>query len=397
MQCYSSVSMHGLAKEKNAMKRQQRGLLRSPDFIRKDQGFSIWLPLSIILGLIILFSGVSFPDTSGYSVHIGSFKIMDNALNARHQAESMGYESIINTKDDPRGGVWHQVLVGRYNTKSEAQTGLLQMQRDQLSDYYAVLSLPRSRKTAKKSPQEQLVSTAPTSKTITKQSPPPAPSQPHPTASSQSTFQTASSPPPMHSAPAQKNAVYGSPVQHNPTHGTSVQSRTPFTLSITSGWSMLPKIKNFRITQTVAPNATWSIADDETGFVGIDAGWQFTDMFSVQGGVKTELFEDIDLYYLELGPKVSFDLMPGFEAHLRAGGVYGIFDWDHVPGSFDNGMGWFAGYGLLYKYHKFRLGLDFTYRRIDFDYSPDGAGVAANQSNIDFTGALFSGSLGYQF
>jgi len=342
-----------------------------------------------IIFLLPGFTGVVVADTNGYSVHIGSFKIMDNALNARHQAESRGYESIIHTKDDPGGGVWHQVLVGRYNTKTEAQAGLLQMRRDQLSDYYAVLPLPKPRNTVGKSPQKQPVNNASTSMTFTQKSSPPV--------SSQSTFQAASSPPPMHSAPAQKNAVYGSPVQHNSTHGTSVQSRTPFTLSITSGWSMLPKIKNFRITQTAAPNATWSIADDETGFVGIDAGWQFTDMFSVQGGVKTELFEDIDLYYLELGPKVSFDLMPGFEAHLRAGGVYGIFDWDHVPGSFDNGMGWFAGYGLLYKYHKFRLGLDFTYRRIDFDYSPDGAGVAANQSNIDFTGALFSGSLGYQF
>jgi hypothetical protein len=160
---------------------------------------------------------------------------------------------------------------------------------------------------------------------------------------------------------------------------------------------MLSKVTDFRITQTAVPNAAWSIADDETGFVGIDAGWQITDMFSVQGGVKTELFEDIDLYYFELGPKVSYGLMAGLDAHLRAGGVYGSFDWDNVPGSFDNGMGWFAGFGLLYKYDKFRLGLDFTYRRIDFDYSPDGAGVTANQSNIDFTGALFSGSLGYQF
>jgi hypothetical protein len=201
----------------------------------------------------------------------------------------------------------------------------------------------------------------------------------------------------MHTASTQKTAVYRSQVQHNPAHRTSVQSSTPFTISVTSGWSFLPKIKTFRVTQTAAPNATWSIRDDETGFVGIDANWQVNDMFSVQGGVKTELFDDIDLYYFELGPKVSYRLMPGLEAHLRAGGVYGSFDWDNVPGSFDNGMGWFAGYGLLYKYDKFRFGLDFTYRRIDFDYSPGGAGVTANQTDIDFKGAMFSGSLGYQF
>lgn len=201
----------------------------------------------------------------------------------------------------------------------------------------------------------------------------------------------------MHTASTQKTAVYKSQVQNNPAHRTPVQSSTPFTLSVTSGWSFLPKIKNFRITQTAAPNATWSIRDDETGFVGIDANWQVNDMFSVQGGVKTELFDDIDLYYFELGPKVSYRLMPGLEAHLRAGGVYGSFDWDNVPGSFDNGVGWFAGYGLLYKYDKFRFGLDFAYRRIDFDYSPEGAGVSANQENIDFRGALFSGSLGYHF
>jgi len=292
-----------------------------------------------IIGVVVFFAGVAFAGYNSYSIHIGSYKKIDNALHMASLARSKGYHSVVMEKDDPEGGgVWHRVFIGDYDTKQEAQIELSRLKKENFSDYYAVMQVSDK---AVSSTQSQKIQSS-------------------------------------------QNAA--------------VQNSSPFTLSLTSGWSVLPSVDEFRISKSTAPGGTWYIGASGTGFIGIDANYRIYEGFSIQGGVKTELFDNIDLYYFELGPKLSHHFSGNLEGYLRAAMVYGNFDWDTVPGSFDDSFGWLASSGLIYKYNNFRFGLEVSYRNIAFDYTaPMGIGVTANQKDIDFSGALLTGTIGYQF
>ncbi|MFC1820364.1 hypothetical protein ACFLZG_04680, partial [Thermodesulfobacteriota bacterium] len=78
--------------------------------------------------------------------------------------------------------------------------------------------------------------------------------------------------------------------------------------------------------------------------------------------------------------------------------VWGDLSWDDIPGDFDNDFGWEAGIGLDLIRSRVNLGLDISYRDIEFDYNtPIGQGVNANRRSIDFSGYSFSGSLRFTF
>jgi hypothetical protein len=260
------------------------------------------------------------------------------------------------------------------------------VQKKNLSNYYAVMQI--SDKAFSASPSTPTA----TSKVSLTQSP---------KSNSSYVNTSAKNPQPIISVKKPASTMHSStrlPVQNYNAEARNAQipNASPFTLSLTSGWSFLPNIDEFRISQSTAPSTIWYIGSDGTGFIGMDANYQISDIISIQGGVKTELFDNIKLYYVELGPKISSHFSNNLEGYLRAGIVYGNFDWDTVPGNFDDSYGWLVGSGLTYKYHNFCIGLEASYRNIEFEYSAP-AGVTANQNDIDFSGALLTGTLGYHF
>lgn len=304
--------------------------------LRFHRNYRILCTTVISVFMLYLFSAeIVFADNQSYSLHIGSYKIEKNAMNVVSNVKSKGYASFVKTKKDSIADtVWHQVLVGHYTTKEAAKKELLQLKKDKVSNYYVIV-------------------------------------------------------------PASDNTVGSAKSVMTTGYG---QKKSALSLSITSGWSFLPKVDDFSVSQTGSPDSTWSIRDDATGFAGIDINWNFFNAYSLQGGIKTEMFENIDLYYFELGPKISTKLMENLDGFLRTGIVYGYFDWDDVPGDFDDSLGWLIGAGITYSYKNFLLGLDIFYRNIDFHYSaPNGMGVTSSHNNIDFSGTLITGKLGYQF
>lgn len=341
-------------------------LFLGPCFSRK--GLSFFIHALAIAGLMILFTGSAFAGSTSFSIHLGSFKKQANAVDTAASASSLGHASFIQVFDDANGNVWHRVFVGPYDTREQAGTTLSQLKKMQFSDYYAVMEF----------------------------------SDPLPGSLAKSSGST---------APALKSSAFTffNPLKNSPST-PSIQAsaktleqdpflnKSPLTLSLATGWSFLPRVNDFLIQSSGGANNRWFIQDDETGFIGINANWQLSDPLSIHTSLKTEIFDDIRLYYVELGPKISGELSRHLKGHLWAGGVYGSFDWDNVPGDFDDSFGWQIGSGLTYDYQNFCLGVEASYRKIQFDYTaPAGGGVTANQTEIDFSGILVSGSVGYRF
>ena len=78
--------------------------------------------------------------------------------------------------------------------------------------------------------------------------------------------------------------------------------------------------------------------------------------------------------------------------------MYGDFTFDEAPGEFDSDVGWEAGFGVDFLKSRFKIGFDFLYRDISFDYnSPGIAGVSANESSLDASGFSISGTVSYYF
>ncbi len=321
------------------MKTRLKTPFLGPCFSRK--GLLILIFALAIAGPMGFFTGSAVAGSTAFAIHVGSFKKQANAMEIASSARSLGHFSFVQESDDPHGGVWHRVFVGPFPTEQETASTLSQLKKNQLSDYYAIMKL--------------------------------------------------ADPPPV--STAKSGGISAPAMEESP-----LLNNSPLTLSVTTGWSFLPRVNDFLVQQSGATNSRWFIEDHGTGFIGMNANWQFTHNLSAHGSVKTEIFDDIRLYYLELGPKISGDLSGNLKGHLWFGAVYGNFDWDNVPGDFDDSFGWQIGSGLTYQYRNFYLGLEAAYRKIEFDYTPPAnAGVTANQTAIDFSGTLVSGSVGYRF
>jgi len=120
--------------------------------------------------------------------------------------------------------------------------------------------------------------------------------------------------------------------------------------------------------------------------------------FNFYGGFEYVFADDIDAMFFSLGPKLTFEVSDFFFPYLKGGAVYGNLDWDGPPGKFDDGFGWETGGGVYFLKSQFKLGFDFLYRGIEFDYkTPRTGGVSASDSSIEFSGFSISGSLTYFF
>jgi hypothetical protein len=119
---------------------------------------------------------------------------------------------------------------------------------------------------------------------------------------------------------------------------------------------------------------------------------------NLYGRCEYAFAEDIDLIFVSLGPKLRLDIWDWFFPYLKAGVVYGDFDFDGAPGKFEDDFGWETGLGVDLLKSRFKIGFDIVYRDIEFDYKVPGVpGVSANKSSIDVSGFSISGSVTYFF
>lgn len=178
----------------------------------------------------------------------------------------------------------------------------------------------------------------------------------------------------------------------------TLHSRSPFSLSLNAGGFRSGSASDFQITEV--KGAITNIYSLKT----ISSQVTFTPSFRLYKdyhmyGSFTYLFGNrIDSMLLSLGPKKTFDILDWASIYLKGGVVYGNFNWKGPPGDFEAGYGLETGFGFNFLRTKIKVGLDFLYRNIEFDYNTQGiTGLSANDSSLDFSGFSISGSIKYFF
>ena len=144
-----------------------------------------------------------------------------------------------------------------------------------------------------------------------------------------------------------------------------------------------------------------NVSNDTMLQAGVSIDFPSRRSFGLYGHLEKVFVDELDLISLSIGPRLTFDVSSSlfpFFPYLKAGLVFGSFDWDRAPGNFGNSVGWESGLGFHFARSQFKLGLDLLYRDITFDYAaPSGQNVSANHSSIDFSGYSLSVSFAYHF
>lgn len=172
-----------------------------------------------------------------------------------------------------------------------------------------------------------------------------------------------------------------------------------FALYAKLGMAFWPHGSDFKVTRTTATTLDrWFIDDnDSRGFhhalVGSLRVWEF---LYLDGSIEKELANNLDFWYLTLGPRAAFLFPNEMALYIKNSLVIGFFDWSGLPGDFGTGLGMDWGLGVDYYMGRLNFGAELLYRWISYDYNKPG-GVVASSDSIDFSGFIFSGSIGYQF
>ncbi len=173
---------------------------------------------------------------------------------------------------------------------------------------------------------------------------------------------------------------------------------TGFSIGARAGITIWPDCDDLVI-QEINNGKRHQISRDTTPvhFAAVPA-WRFNDVVTLEGSIEKPHAPNIDAWYFTFGPKVNFPINENFSPYVRTGVVYGLFDWDKVPGSFRDSWGWEFGTGLDYYLGRFSFGFDALYRDIKFKYRPpSGQTVLTNRSKQNLSGYSFSGTFGYHF
>jgi hypothetical protein len=175
-------------------------------------------------------------------------------------------------------------------------------------------------------------------------------------------------------------------------------SASLFSLSLNAGVYTSSSASDFKITeQTPSGTRRFSFTGD-TYQTSLELGMRVYRNLNLYGRCEYAFAEDIDLVFVSLGPKLRIDILDWAFLYLKGGAVYGDFDFDGAPGEFEDDFGWETGFGVDFLKSQFKIGFDFVYRDIEFDYKVPGVpGVSASNSSIDVSGFSISGSVTYFF
>ncbi len=76
-------------------------------------------------------SALSATPEEGYSIHVGSFKVKENAFDLRDRLQSKGYPVLCSLLPIPGKGEWYRVEVGYYSSLEEAQQAASKLESEE--------------------------------------------------------------------------------------------------------------------------------------------------------------------------------------------------------------------------------------------------------------------------
>jgi hypothetical protein len=177
-----------------------------------------------------------------------------------------------------------------------------------------------------------------------------------------------------------------------------LHSKSPFSLSLNAGGFRSGSASDFQITEVSGAVTNIYALKTMASQIAFAPSFRLYGDYDLYGSITYLFGNRINSIFLSLGPKKTFDISDWTSIYLKGGVVYGNFNWNGPLGDFEADYGLEAGFGANLLRTKIKVGLDFLYRNIEFDYNAEGiSGVSANSSSLDFSGFSISGSIKYFF
>ena len=139
---------------------------------------------------------------------------------------------------------------------------------------------------------------------------------------------------------------------------------------------------------------TYRISDDAAPQFGLEALVRFNKVIGLYASADAVFISDIDWYNFAAGPVLTIPAGKSVVPYVKGGAVYGDFSWD-APGEFDSAFGWEAAAGVHFLQSNVKLGIEFAYRDLSFDYSDPSA--VASQESLDMAGFSLMATLSFWF
>jgi cell division protein FtsN len=184
-----------------------------------------------------------------------------------------------------------------------------------------------------------------------------------------------------------------------PDAGSAAADFRRFILTLKAGAFSPQNVNSFSISETDFTGTTiYRISDEVAPQLGLEGAVRFNPYIGLYGNVDTVLLEGCSWVNISGGPQLTFPAGDSLVPYIKGGAVYGNFSWDDAPGDFDPAVGWEAGLGLSFLKSKVKIGIDFNYRNIGFDYNkPSDPNVTATEDHLDMTGYALTGTLSFWF
>ncbi len=384
----------------------------------------------------------TFAKTVFYSIHIGSYKYIESAHEEVTQMERFGYNSFYRLETIEKKGEWYRVYIGKYETKNEAEREAETIKNSKVISYYKVLVVEEEveqiemfeifegREIDDLLAEEEILMKAEIEREILESQrriieaenskrqiglPDKViePESVYLKENSEEFSDNIVSETDVNKSHEYSLAVSTAQINENTvldqketkgstdfeTNPSGIKIKGSFSFSFRSGVFIAQGVEDFEVSKTGTSNIDrWNYSGGTAFQVALTPSYNINDFFSIESSIEKILADGMDMSTFTLGPKMTLKFLDWFFPYQRFSVVYGKFDWGDVPGGFDDGIGWDTAIGVCFSKSKFKIGTDFSYRDVKFDYNvPSGQNINVTDEVIDLSGFIVSGTIVYYF
>ena len=317
-----------------------------------------------------------------YYLFVGFFRDLDPAQNEVTRLNKAltpyGYSAVL-TRETLADGMMYRVYIGTFSDRQAAAASGAELKGKKiLTSFYIPVQTPQDM-IAGRMPE-------PTPATDQKSVAASAAAQP---AAAGSTSTTAKKTP---AAKPEKE-----PVAKTAARQPVARDFSRFNLLLKGGAYSPQNVNKFAITDLGAATV-YRISDEAAPLIGLEGAVHFNRTIGLYGNADAVFISGINWYNFSAGPILKFQASDSVMPYLKGGAVYGNFSWDDVPGKFDSSVGWEVGTGLNFMKSNFKIGIDFNYRNLSFDYkAPNDPLVSATEDSLDMTGFSLAATISFWF
>jgi opacity protein-like surface antigen len=332
------------------------------------------------------------------TIQVSSFKKPDGANRAKSRLISRGLDAFVDYEQVKDKGMWYRVYIGQFETRKAAIAFAEDLvQQGVIAGYWVKKKKVAAKGTTpEKRPQKESVKAdakieAPADETTVS---PPEESAPPPLPPIAADTQP---------TPAERKAIENAEPKEAPAAlqadtDMSKQDQNRLSLGIKASFLASHRTGEFEVSKSEnGSTETWTF-DGAYFFFGIVGNYRLNDAFTIESSIEKGILQNIDNWLLSVAVKYQWQPTHWFTPYLRGGGIVGRLHWDDMPGDFDTGLGLEGGLGMHLFKSNFRVGLEASYRYMQYAYNPSAANdTTYSKDHLDMSGLVLSGTLSYVF